>query len=85
MVADFFEMDGWHTRYLGANVPTLSVVQILVQSKATVLAISATITYHIHAVESLIAAVRSTPECCGIKILVGGYPFKVAPDLWRKV
>ena len=85
MVTDFFEMDGWHTRYLGANVPTSSVVQILVESKATVLAISATITYHIHAVKSLIATVRSAPECCGIKILVGGYPFKVAPDLWKKV
>ena len=85
MVTDFFEMDGWQTHYLGANVPTSSVVQILIQYEATVLAISATITYHVRAVELLIEAVRRAPECRSIKILVGGYPFKVAPDLWRKV
>ena len=85
MVTDFFEMDGWHTHYLGANVPTSSVVQTLIQYEATVLAISATITYHVRAVESLIEAVRRAPECRSVKILVGGYPFKVASDLWRKV
>ena len=85
MVSDFFEMDGWHTHYLGANVPTPSVVQTVVQRQADALAISATITYHVRAVESLIAAVRRTPECGGVRILVGGYPFKVSPDLWRTI
>jgi len=85
MVSDLFEMDGWHTHYLGASVPTPSVVQTVVRLKATVLALSATITYHVRAVAELIAAVRRTPECAGLKILVGGFPFKVAPDLWRDV
>jgi MerR family transcriptional regulator, light-induced transcriptional regulator len=85
MVCDFFEMDGWHTHYLGANVPTPSVVQTVVELRATVLAISATITYHVRAVAALIVAVRRTPECAGVKILVGGYPFKIAPDLWRTI
>lgn len=85
MVSDFFELDGWHTHYLGANVPTPSVVQTVVRLKATVLAISATITYHVRAVAALIAALRRTPECAGLIILVGGFPFKVAPDLWRAV
>jgi methanogenic corrinoid protein MtbC1 len=85
MVSDLFEMDGWHTHYLGANVPTLSVIQTVVRLRATVLAISATITCHVRAVVDLIAAVRRTPECARLKILVGGFPFKVAPDLWRDV
>jgi len=85
MVCDLFEMDGWHTHYLGANAPTPSVVQTLIEEKATVLAVSATITYHVRAVEALIAAVRRAPECSGVKILVGGYPFKIDPNLWQKV
>ena len=83
MLSDFFEMDGWDTYYVGANMPTLAVVQAVVQRQAGVLAISATITYHVRAVESLVAAVRRTPECNGVKILVGGYPFKTVPDLWK--
>lgn len=85
MVCDFFEMDGWHTHYLGANVPTADVIKTIVQVKASVAAISATIAYHIHSVTELIAAVRRTPECRDVIILVGGYPFNVAQELWRNV
>ena len=85
MLCDFFEIDGWRTHYLGADVPARDVIQTVVQYKAAVLAISATITYHVSAVKVLVAAVRCKPECCGVKILVGGYPFKVDPDLWRSV
>lgn len=85
MVSDFFELEGWHTHYLGANVPASGVLQTLVQLPANVLAVSATIAYHIPAVKALIAAVRRTPDCEGVKILVGGYPFKVAPSLWEHV
>ena len=85
IVCDFFEMQGWHSHYLGANVPSPSVIQTVLQLKADVLAISATITYHVDAVEKLIAALRSTPECRNVKVLVGGYPFKVAPTLWRTI
>ncbi len=85
MVSDFFEMDGWRTHYLGANVPTPSVVETVVNLQASVLAISATIGYHVRAVEALISAVRAAPECSGTKILVGGHPFKVAPELWRNI
>jgi methanogenic corrinoid protein MtbC1 len=59
MVADFFEMEGWDTYYLGANTPTPSVLQELEERRAEVLAISATMTFHLRAVEELITAVRS--------------------------
>lgn len=85
MVADFFEMEGWDTYYLGGNVPTASIVKTLDEQKADILAISATITFHIKTVANLIRAVREAPLVKPVKILVGGYPFNVEPELWRQV
>lgn len=85
MVADFFEMDGWDTFYSGANTPHAAVIDAVVERRADVLAVSATISHHVREVQSLIAAVRCHPECGRVKILVGGYPFTLAPDLWRQV
>lgn len=85
MVADFFEMAGWHTYYLGANTPASSVVQTVIERQAHVLGISATITYHVRAVEALIKAVRANPACADVVILVGGYPFNQSPDLSQSV
>ncbi|HVG22243.1 MAG TPA: cobalamin-dependent protein [Blastocatellia bacterium] len=84
MVSDFFEMDGWDTFYLGANVPLPSIVRTVVERKADVVAISATIAYHAHKVAEVIAALREGQLTRGVKILVGGYPFNLAPDLWRQ-
>lgn len=85
MVADFFEMEGWDTFYLGANTPTDSILGTLVERRADVLGISATITYHVSEVERLIQAVRTDPACRDVLVLVGGYPFNLAPDLWRRI
>lgn len=85
MVADFFEMAGWDTFYLGANTPAGSVIQTIAERHADLLAISATITYHVSAVAELIGQVRQAPEASGVVLMVGGYPFNVAPQLWRSV
>ena len=85
MVADFFEMEGWNTYYLGANTPTDNVVGALIERKADILAISATISRHVRAVSALITAVRANEVCRHVTILVGGYPFVATPDLWRQV
>lgn len=85
MVADFFEIAQWDTFYLGANMPAESIVQTLIERRAQVLGISATMTYHVRLVQDLIAAVRTQPECASITILVGGYPFNLDPSLWRTV
>jgi methylmalonyl-CoA mutase cobalamin-binding domain/chain len=84
MVADFFEMAGWDTYYLGANTPTESVVRAVAEREADVLGVSATLTFHVSAVADLIANVRAS-EAGDVKILAGGYPFNIAPDLWRQV
>jgi MerR family transcriptional regulator, light-induced transcriptional regulator len=85
MVADFFEMDGWGTHYLGANTPTSAVVEAVQERKADVLALSATMAYHIDEVADVIADVRSDPTTASLYVLAGGYPFDVAPDLWLRV
>jgi len=85
MVADFFEMEGWDTYYLGANTPTFSVLQELKERQANLLAISVTMTFHIRAAESLIAAVKSNEDYKNIKIMVGGHPFNLESSLWQQI
>jgi methanogenic corrinoid protein MtbC1 len=90
MVADFFEMEGWDSYYLGANTPAVAILHALDERRADVLAISATMTFHVSAVTELIGRVRAHARASGGArtrplILVGGYPFTVAPDLWRQV
>ena len=84
MVSDFFEMEGWDTFYLGASTPAPDLVRELVARSADVLAVSATMSFHVRAVADLIAAVRSRLGD-RVKVLVGGYPFNVDPDLWRRI
>jgi methanogenic corrinoid protein MtbC1 len=86
MVADFFEMEGWDTYYMGANTPAEAILQAIDDRRADVLAISATMTFYVSAVAELVARVRERPGVRGgPRILVGGYPFLVAPDLWRQI
>ena len=84
MVADLFEMDGWNTYYLGANMPTGAVVKAVIERKADVVAISATITAHLPKVAEMIAAIRADECCRHVRIMVGGYPFNIDPQLWRR-
>jgi methanogenic corrinoid protein MtbC1 len=85
MVSDFFEMDGWKTFYLGANTPTESVIETIISKKADLVLISATISSHISEVIELISTVRRCVDCRNPKIIVGGYPFNIDKDLWKKV
>jgi MerR family transcriptional regulator, light-induced transcriptional regulator len=86
MVTDFFEMDGWDTYYLGANMPIDAVIRFLGDIKPQCLAISATMTFHVSAVEEMITRIRLSPDVSkDLKIMAGGYPFKVAEGLWKTV
>lgn len=85
MVADFFEMDGWNTIYLGANTPIRDILHTVQTQKAELLCLSATMTYHVKQVQEIVQAVRSQPSLQGVKVLVGGYPFQISPELWKQV
>lgn len=83
MLCDLLELEGWNTIYLGANVPTVGIVDVLRDNHSNILAVSASMTFHIPAVREVIAAVRLASPAT--RILVGGYTFKIAPSLWRDV
>jgi len=85
MLSDFFEMDGWNTDYLGANTPQDAVVSALEEKQADVLAIGATMHYHLEEVEKLIDAIRRSDQAKAVKILVGGYTFSAVDNLWKQV
>ena len=83
MLCDLLEMEGWNTVYLGANVPSDGIVAVLLDNQSDILAISASMAFHIPAVREVIAAVRlQSPKT---RILVGGHAFRLAPKLWRDV
>jgi methanogenic corrinoid protein MtbC1 len=84
MVADLFELAGWDTYYLGANVPAHAINQALSEHDAQVLALSITMTFHIENLMAIIETVRSD-RTRQVKILVGGYPFNISQDLWQRV
>lgn len=83
MVADFFEMKGWDSYFLGANTPPNSILRTVEERRADVLALSATMTFHVSQVTGMIRDLR-TASTLPTRVLVGGYPFNLAPDLWRK-
>ena len=85
MVTDFFEMEGWDTYYLGANTPTKSIISTIEEQEADILAVSVTMTMHVSSATELIDQVHASEASGSVKVLVGGYPFNLAPNLWREV
>ncbi len=85
IVADLLEANGWNAIYLGADLPAQSLLKTVEQHHPDLLLISVTMAYHLPAVEELIALVQSLQTGLPIKIMVGGYPFNLDADLWRRV
>lgn len=86
MLSDFFEMDGWNAYYVGANTPAAGILEALTHHhQSDILALSATMTWHVSKVREAISLVRSSKQGRRIKIIVGGYPFVIEPNLWRQV
>jgi methanogenic corrinoid protein MtbC1 len=85
MVADFFEMAGWDTYYLGGNTPPETIIEALDINQPHLLALSATMSQQIGMVQSTITHIRALTAFKGLKILVGGHPFNIVPNLWQKV
>lgn len=84
MVADFFELEGWDSFYLGANLPPSSVIQAVIDYEADILALSCTIPLHQRELENMIAKVRSDERARDIKIIVGGYSLNTFGDAWKR-
>jgi MerR family transcriptional regulator, light-induced transcriptional regulator len=85
MVCDFLEMEGWNTTYLGANVPVPALLRILEERRPDLLALSATMAYHLQVVRKAISDVRRKFTGEQLRIVVGGYAFRNSPELWSEV
>lgn len=81
MVADIFEMHGWRTIPLGANVPIRDLVQATEAFQADLLLISAALSKHLDAVHNTIRAIRQHDSTKNTKVLVGGMAFAGVTDL----
>jgi methanogenic corrinoid protein MtbC1 len=84
MVCDFLEFDGWDTYYLGANMPSRGIAAAVRERKASILCLSVTMSSRVSETENTITAERAACDP-GLKVLVGGYPFRNSPGLWEKV
>ncbi len=85
MIVDILELEGYDTTYLGANTPSDAIVSMLKESGAKILLLSATMTYHMERLQGLISLVRSDKETEDVTVLVGGRPFLIDDNLWRRV
>jgi methanogenic corrinoid protein MtbC1 len=85
MVADFLEIEGWNTYYLGANTPIESIISTIETLHVDVVALSATMAVHVEQVAETIDRIRKSSGNPSVKILVGGRPFQIAQDLWKRV
>ncbi|HET9957006.1 MAG TPA: cobalamin-dependent protein [Polyangiaceae bacterium] len=74
IAADFLEMDGFEVRLLGANVPAVSLAERVEHYRPHLVALSATMTFHLPALESAIAHIRASNQR-NVPILVGGRAF----------
>ncbi|WP_051286688.1 cobalamin B12-binding domain-containing protein [Megalodesulfovibrio gigas] len=79
MVCDFFEMDGWDTYYMGANCPQDAVLAAMAERRPHALCLSVTMHQNVPLARDIIQAVAT--QFPAVKILVGGFPFLLNPDL----
>ena len=83
-IADVFELNGWQTSFLGANLPARELVRLIARLRRTpdLIALSATMPSQVVRLASTIAAIR---DGSNIPIIVGGYLFHASAGLAEKL
>jgi methanogenic corrinoid protein MtbC1 len=85
MVADFLEMDGWKTFFLGSNLCNQDIIKTVADHKADLLILSATMFFNVESIARAIRSIRAVETLADLVILVGGRPFVQDAELWKKV
>ena len=75
MVADFVEMEGWDTIYLGSNLPLNEIPKAVIDNRADALGLSATLPSHVDDVRDLVSRLRADVKTRSVHVIVGGYAF----------
>jgi methanogenic corrinoid protein MtbC1 len=81
MVTDVLRCGGWHTTYIEDDVTAELLVELLTLQRPDLLLLSASMPSQIPSVRTLIESIRQGSRTRNVKIVVGGRPFVVAPDL----
>lgn len=81
MVTDVLGCRGWHTTYIEDDITPEILVELLTLQRPDVLLLSASMPSQVATVRTLIENIRQGVRTRGVKIVVGGRPFVVAPDL----
>ena len=85
MVADAFELAGWDSAYLGADVPTTALLQQIESSHPDLVGLSVSLPQQVAAVRELIRMCRlELGQRCPL-IMVGGLAMNSVDELWQRV
>jgi methanogenic corrinoid protein MtbC1 len=84
MVSDLFSKEGWRCIYLGPNTPTNAILAAIRHHQPHVLALSISLALHVPQLRELVRLARQE-NIPGMKIMVGGHPFNVAPGLCKHI
>jgi MerR family transcriptional regulator, light-induced transcriptional regulator len=89
MVADLLESEGWQVDCLGANMPTVDLVEHAVDEMGRqqfhLIALSASTGLAVRAIAGAIEALRAASPESRTPVMVGGGVFALVPDLWKVV
>lgn len=81
MVCDFFEFKGWDTYFLGAITPQESLLGTIRSRRPDLLCLSATMAFGLPQIRDLIKLIQNSSTDTVPKIMVGGLPFIISPNL----
>lgn len=83
MGADFLEMSGFDVRFLGADVKTKVLCEVLYSDPPDLLGLSATMPFHFPALERAVAEVRTVAPV--LPVIVGGPMVDAMPGLMQRL
>jgi methanogenic corrinoid protein MtbC1 len=82
-VADLFQIAGWRSLFLGANVPATEIARAANTFGVDLVVLNATLATQLKSLGEAIATIKT--EAPGRKVLVGGLAFDGLPELWREL
>ncbi len=85
MLADLLQVGGFNTRFLGANTPEDSLLDMIETLKPDVVGLPATTTPQVETVQRAIERLRADFTTYRPTVMVGGLAFNLVDGLWRAV
>lgn len=74
MVADIFEMHGWQSYFLGADVPNNKLLAFVAELEPDLIALSLSVYFHVPTLETMLDRIRELfPD---LPIVIGGQAFR---------